>query len=347
MNKKYIKWMIRFIIITFLILLWASSMYDCRILKEQYNKAVSVRIQGEGISEKSLRTALKNEVLKKSQLLELTMWNQVNKVEVMSKDLMNKASAKLYEVSGDSSQVCPMEFIAGARVIDGDYKGCVIDEETAYSLFGTKYAVGNTIVVQNRTYYVRGVIKASIEMLIIQIEDEQNKYNNLEFICNDIEKGNELINYFFVQNGLEAKYIIIESAFYTKIAEIISIIPVCIVGIVLLMKSIVELKKQRKSSLIVLMYIFAEIFIFIAILWMLGLKPYWPERLIPSKWSDFNFWVNKYNDIKDFIKATTYIMPVPKDVILLQGLKKVIIRSVIIVFLSDFLRRESAHACRT
>ena len=43
-----------------------------------------------------------------------------------------------------------------------------------------------------------------------------------------------------------------------------------------------------------------------------------PEQLIPTKWSDFAFWSNKYHDFKNWIKDYSYIMPHYKDVLFKQ-----------------------------
>lgn len=66
-------------------------------------------------------------------------------------------------VGGDFFLFHPMQLLSG-NYIDGDdlmHDGVVLDENTAWSLYGSPDIQGKTCVINNKYYYIAGVVKAS------------------------------------------------------------------------------------------------------------------------------------------------------------------------------------------
>jgi len=58
--------------------------------------------------------------------------------------------------------------------------------------------------------------------------------------------------------------------------------------------------------------------------YLLEFQFYIPERLIPTKWSDFSFWVERYKEFQEQIKQMAYLTPTIKDSIFISYSKKCI-----------------------
>ncbi len=56
-----------------------------------------------------------------------------------------------------------------------DKSGCLLDEETMYTLFGTAVGVGQTVTFDEEEYIVRGVIKDDIPVMVINYREEDKK----------------------------------------------------------------------------------------------------------------------------------------------------------------------------
>lgn len=324
--KKYIKWIPHSLIILSVITIWASSIYYNQVLKEQYS-TISVRFHEDGVNVTNIERAKENEIVKDNEVPKITAWNRTKESEVISESIGNKKKVSIYEVFGDCNDVCPMELIDGTYVDGSDFYGCIVDENTAYELFGTKYAVGNTLLAQGKTYYVRGVANVNRPILLFQISDKKHKFTNLELVYSNVERGSELVKMFMLQNGFSEKYTIIEGEFYVKLASKIYLIPTWILIFILIIKSIGIAYKNTKLNLVMLVDIFVILIFIGGLIWLTGFEFYYPLRMIPSKWSDLDFLVYKYKDFQKLAQEITYLTPEIRDVMMFKYLKISIICS--------------------
>lgn len=326
--KKYIKWIPHSLIILCVITIWASSIYYNQVLKEQYS-TISIRFHEDGVNVTNIERVKENEIAKENEVPKITAWNRTKESEVISESIGNKKKVSIYEVFGDCNDVCPMELIDGTYVDGSDFYGCIVDENTAYELFGTKRVVGNPIVVQDKTYYVRGVAKINQSILLFQIRDQRHKFSNLEVVYSNVERGGELVKMFMLQNGFPEDYTIIEGEFYVKLVSKICLIPAWILMFILIIKSIVVVNKSIKLKWKVLIDILVIVIFIVGLMWLTGIEFYYPLRMIPSKWSDLDFWVSKYKDFQKLVQEITYLTPQIRDVMMFKYLKISIICSAI------------------
>lgn len=313
---------------------------DVEYIKSQYS-SVSIRFKTEGVTEKNLKIALENEKNRGSKILpEITAWTQLDDAEIVNKDLERRKEVLVELVEGDMSVIAPMTLKNGNYVYPKDHYGCVIDTNTAFALYHTENAVGNTLSYQNKDYYVRGVVKTSSPLLIIPGEGDETVYTNLEFLySNNKEQGETLAEAFLNQNGFMQEHVIIDGCFYGGILHSLLELPIWLFFLLLsllAMKYIWRKRHELRPHIFILYSIIGILIImgYGMLLYQLTGNPiYIPEKLIPTKFSDFDFWSNQWQEIQGQLQLMQYLLPNPKDILLKNELMKLVYNFMIMVVL--------------
>jgi hypothetical protein len=279
----------------------------------------------ERVSEQALRTAIEYEKVKNSiKIPHISAWNRLEEQIIENKVLAIAFKAQLIEVYGDIKQVYPMKLTKGNLLTPEDYEGCMIDQRVAYKLFGTVDPVGNAITYRNKQYYIRGIIKSPEPVFFIQINDIRHTYTNIELVYEDKENGQELADAFMTQNNLAGSYTILEGCFYAGILDRFYKIPAWFLGLYMMYQILRAIWKRRTLPLQVFVLLLGFISVWMVLKYLLEFQFYIPERLIPTKWSDFSFWVERYIEFQKQIKQMAYLTPTIKDSIFISYSKKCI-----------------------
>lgn len=352
MIKKYKNIVIGLVFTCTAMFIWAYAVYSGKILKAEYN-TVSIRLdEDEPITQKSIEKALKNEADKKKEIPQITAWNCNRKSEIYCEDVykddflsneyiennegyIKKEKVQVYEVYGKCNNAYPMELIYGSFLDNDDIKGCIIDRNTCYKLFGTENGVGNSILLEGDTYYVRGVADVDNPAIMIEINEEKHKFNNLELVYSNDERGSEMAEKFMIENGLGDEYVTFDCEFYGKIADKMSKIPAWVIMFFIIAKmfksaeryKVCELSKEKIFKFV--QYVCISSIIIILTAHIAEFEFYYPVRLIPSKWSHFKFWEGRIKELKILMQQFLYMMPYPRDIMMVQYLKESVLCSLV------------------
>lgn len=329
---------IRLFYIFVIMLIYVLSLAYPQTINKDLNY-VSVQLNEEGLTRKQITEAIENENLKNHNVPMVTAWNKNMKSDIYScevndikkyKEKFKKSHADVFEVYGNYNDVIPIYLIDGSYVSCEDDKSCIIDKKTAYELFGTVYASNNNILIDDKVYTVRGVADINLKFIMYMSQDEKTEFKNLEFKNYDVERGSELVGDFLVQNNLSDDYVCVENGFYGRLAEKFSYLPGQLLALFMIFKSskifLGNLKLKYNAVIYTIIYIF---FVYL-LLKITKFQLYLPSRIIPTKWSDFEFWINKYKDLKSSVEEITYLMPTVKNVIVMKYIR----RSVVFTILS-------------
>lgn len=303
----------------------AMKLQEAHYIQSQYT-TVSARINPGGIKESGVMNATAMEKGRGSEKIpEITAWVQLNEAEIKNEVLDRTEKLRIILFAGDMKVTAPMSLIRGSYVCGEDKKGCVIDKASAFRLFGTEAAVGNTLFYQNRYYYIRGVIKTIAPVLIIP-GNSQTVYTNLEFYYQgrNKEQGEALAGEFLLQNGFTQEYVILDSYFYGRMLHSALILPVWIFFLLLCSLFMRYLWKRcrRLKPFYTILYCSIGLICSIGYGMLLyqysGNPVYIPEKLIPTKFSDFGFFSELGRRLKEQLQQYRYLMPNPRDVFLEQ-----------------------------
>jgi hypothetical protein len=296
-------------------ILWGIALFHESYIEEHY-ASVSVRLQSEPVNARVLIQADKNELLEgNEEPVEITAWNSLEDTELGCEGLGSKAKANWIEVYGDMKKVYPIRLVYGNVVAADDNEGCLIDEATAYELFHTVNAVGNRLINADQEYCVRGVLKSSEPVIITESGEEDNTYSNLELTFADQENAEQLAEELLRKYGMTDQYVMIDGYLFARSLSLIVRLPAWLLGFFLIYDLLSILYRQRRFPLHAIALVLILVILWPILSWMMEFEIFIPEQLIPTKWSDFTFWSNKYYDIKSWMKDFSYIMPQYKDVI--------------------------------
>ncbi len=313
--NKNTRILVFFLLLFFLVfILWGMALFYEGYISEHY-ETVSIRLKSEPVSTRVLLQANKNE----SQAddmdhMSITAWNCLENVKLECEELATSVKANQIEVFGDVTKVYPIELEYGNVLSFDDTEGCLIDEATAYDLFHTKDVVGNLLIYANQRYCVRGVLRSNEKVMIIQTREESKTFSNLELTFKNQENAKQLAEEFLRKYGMADRYVLIDGYLLTRGLSLIVRLPAWLLGFFLIYDLLFILYRRRSYpfhaiALVIVLIIFWQI-----LSRMMEFELFIPEELIPTKWSDFTFWSNKFIDLSNWMKDISYIMPHYKDV---------------------------------
>lgn len=224
-----------------------------------------------------------------------TLWNKDTNVNIKGNLHLNSYKTDLFTICGDSRNIFPDALINGDYLESGDYKGCLISESASEFLYNTDNAVGLTVALENRDYIVRGTLNSSIDGIVLIDDGKDTAFQNIE--NTDTEKDATMSAYGVDYYRTDYKSI-------TQVCVFLSVIPFIIIAVYFVSFSI----KNRKifSQNTVKSHILAYGCILLCIIISFTLLKPLPEYLIPSMWSDFDFFSEEFKSTAEFIKNFVY-----------------------------------------
>ena len=189
-----------------------------------------------------------------------------------------------------------------------DKEGCVIDGDTAWKLFGTREAEGRQLVYGEKTYQVRQVLPWKQRMILIRPEKEETVYTRV-FLKNERLQDSKTAEQFLMAYGLNG--MVVDSGFLMSTARMFLLIfPGIVLGI-LFLKANQERRLCRGEKGALWMWTGACVLIVAAAAVLLWKNMEIPQEWIPSRWSDFQFWSDKFRQLEE--KVRLFLM-LPKTV---------------------------------
>lgn len=342
--KQYIYQVIK-ILLFGVILIWLQK--NVTFLNQHY-KSVSMRLEKQEINREKIEEIEKDfKEAENETIKEMIPWKIEKNIVIENPILEHTQRVSKISVYGSMQATIPMELVAGNYVYYGDNNGCVIDETTAYQLFGTINIIENEVKIGEASYWIRGVVKAEQNVFLLQNQDKKEMYDNLEIIFSEknLENGMQLAESLLYQYNIGENAVLLDGVLYANIVKHYEAIPywiIYILFIIIIIRFLIEYLKQKKwnrtkkkNFMQMICIVLVSLIIIITIGFFMQIffeNPcYLPQQWIPTQWSDFDFWVKKYQDIKEHTTEIQYIMPNIKDVLLIKKLKECMIGIVLSV----------------
>lgn len=334
MNKKRITIIL---LLLFIMASWSISVYIERFAASNYN-GVSVRLEGEGVAKEKLEHAIKKEqekeVLAGEKLLQASAWNRGPRITITNETLNTTTKARIIQVMGDMAKVCPVTIQYGNFCYADDKKGCVIDEKTAYAMFRDKNVVGGSIFLKEKEYIIRGVIKSKEPVVMIIAKENDVSFTNMELTFESVEQANILTQNFIDNYQLTSDYItMIEGGFWAKLLRNASLLPAVFLWIYLCV--LLGRRAYRKRHIPVQCITYTGLFLLLVQVLFRSkrLSLYYPQRWIPTRWSDFEFFHRLFQEFNIQWMDYSYLVPLPKDKILFHIILLSLLMSVVTIVL--------------
>ncbi|MDO4345276.1 MAG: hypothetical protein Q4C50_10780 [Eubacteriales bacterium] len=214
---------------------------------------------------------------------EFVLWNQKNEVEIENENLKRTHTAAAVAVAGRSDLLMK----GTARVDEEDKKGCLIDEHTAIKLFGNTNVTGLTVNVAGEEKVIRGLLFDAKDTVLYEAEGKEQKFTNLTVFTGDGAPYYEVRQDFMMRHELEGRFLRMDLLSWAA-RLLCLLIPLLAGGRILAAALGLAFRHRREQAGIWIALGGAACFG--GLLWMLALKISLPSDMIPTKWSDFEFW---------------------------------------------------------
>lgn len=261
----------------------------------------------------------------KGNSLVFTGWHEKEKQTVLNSNFNRRVESNIIFICGQSSLVAE-----GPILFEDDINWCLIDEETAYKLFGSNDVIGNTIIYDSREFIIRGIHRAMEDTIIMQAEsDSKDKIQGLLIdISNDGIKNIKLIS---ERYGVK-EYGVNSTVYYNLGKMCTSMLPLIILLIIVwsALKKAIEIKDRPVLFIFSIMMIIVWITAFFCIT---RYKISIPVDILPNKWSDFDYWSKFFQECMDKVKYVIYMKKYMLDIYVISYLNKIFLCTIIAIIL--------------
>lgn len=328
---KHNAWNLLFLLLG--VLCWIFAIHSQKQI-EYYHGSVSVRYAEPILTENKIQAALEAmSISKEPNIPEVTLWKRTEKVEIRNSSLGRTARCNLIEVNGDMSELFPGILLEGGYLFQEDFTGCVIDSETAYQLFSTLDVIGLILEYHDTEYIIRGVLKTPGYNFMVAVSNDPDKvtgYDCMELRFAEQEEAQALAEAFVFAYDLAEPSAYINGYLYQELSKQLISIPLWLFAFWLLWIYLRIVYSYRAS--IPLLLLGAGTFIALAfiVLKLVNFQIYIPSAIIPSRWSDLDYWAILWSKIKASLADREQIMQYYKDVVLRKEFHKVITGSILV-----------------
>lgn len=292
----------------------------------QYKSDVQVRyFDGTSVSRQSLEQM---EILEQKRnpahLPSVAAWNTEGNVKVENPDLLFEDRALCIIVKGDKEQVIKYPLLEGGYGYRDDDDACVISKGTAWKLFGSPHVVGERVMCKGKQWVIRGVADSDDSFVILSAGRQKlADYQNLSFSYKEAEriqgKTEELMfRYLVSENG-----VVIDGSFYYAIVKMIVTFPFWAIFLMSCPVLAAAMKRKKIPGYRIVMIILTVTGVVILIKWGFC----FPQEFIPSKWSDFGFWTEKFEAVRENMNQIAQLPKTFYDVKIISTFYRCILNS--------------------
>lgn len=278
--------------------LWGVSLWQGEKI-EPYAGDIQIRYHGQGVSRQALEQ-IKEAGLKPEaeNFPETVAWNVEYFVEAKNPVLNFKQDVTCIMVRGEMDQIVKDRLVAGTYGFGDDEDGCVVSSKTAWELFGSTDVTGSWISVKGKRFVIRGVTAASYPMVMLPAERlETEFFPNVSFSYSGQEGLEGQAEEMIMRFGLPGHEIRINGSIYYAMIRFCRTLPgwALLICFWILMR---RARRFRKSDMrLRKVFSFAVMAGGVAALLWYGFR--FPGEFIPSRWSDFSFYTEKFTQVKE------------------------------------------------
>jgi len=252
-----------------------------------------------------------------------TFWHE-SKTQFESEFVTLNAAAIFY--SGDAGLVWPAQYLDGTAPGVTDGVGCAVSSTLAFALWGGADVVGAAVEADGESRIVRGVFEGEdmVALLSVRDEDTSQAFTAVELSGGLSTPNRSDVTSFASVAGLGAPDSVLLGA-PAMLAQFLAILPLLMLFAYGLVAFAFWMRKHpatRRGVLLVALFGFA--------LLLPGLLDMLPDRLIPTRWSDFSFWGGHLKQIGEDLLAYLGAAPKLRD----MGYGILVFKQIGIAFLS-------------
>ena len=210
----------------------------------------------------------------------ITAWNRKTEKNIQNAKRTQTEQTEFYSIYGAMNIVFPCRMLYGNYPYETDTKGCLISSGLAQKLYGAVNIIGQTIVCKNRKWSVRGVIKEEKSFLAVTTGKREATMTYLE-VVGEKKTPTHFIQQITAQIGITDISYQFDGSLVYAAARLLFGLP-----FFFLLWQFRANTNRKKIIWWALFFVWLMCFIRI------------PDSLIPSKWSDFDFWSRRAQEMR-------------------------------------------------
>lgn len=179
-RKKY-RWLSVFLTVSLVLCLLATYIYQKKL--SDFSNIITIEASENGFQQTSIEAirqeqkskktaeserAGKKNIIGQSEAFSFTAWAERKDQPVEAEFSGRQTTADCYLLMGDSYLVLPW----GKNLSADDTEGCIIGAAVAQTIFGGTEVEGQTLLYDERTLTVRGVVQEPDDILLCQMQEQ-------------------------------------------------------------------------------------------------------------------------------------------------------------------------------
>ena len=245
--------------------------------------------EGEGISPAAV---LRQEKIAREdqmeEIPEIALWKLKAETSVSNQEENREATTQLFSVFGTAQLIAEAPLLSGAYPARSDADGCTVSKGLAEAIWGNTQVLGLAIRLDEKLYYVRGVSEAAENQLLVQLEgDDQQLCENLQIVFPGKTTMAKAEDYLSAAGWAPTERF--NAPILQWLLDALAHLPQFALAALILISLGARMWQLRYYKHLLLGYLPLGLGGSVLALFALG-RLNIPAELIPTKWSDFEFW---------------------------------------------------------
>ncbi len=212
-------------------------------------------------------------------------WGEADGTELLCRETGGSSEAKTVLMKGNPELIVP-----GTGALAWQENGCFLDEKTAFELFGTQQAAGQTVWCAERSYVVCGTVESLERLMLRQAEEADGEALDkisLNLSGDGGTASSSAAQQFLIRYSLSAE--VMDLIFLNAMARnLLLLLPMLLGG--WLVYTFAMQAKMCESYFQKAGYAAGAVLLCAVVLFFVFGRIQIPADMVPTKWSNFSFW---------------------------------------------------------
>jgi len=226
--------------------------------------------------------------------ISFTTWGVQEGIELRNKNLERTTRADAIVICGS-----PALLLESSGYLDiDDKKGCLISSDTAFELFGSTDIIGKSIEYSEREFIIRGILKDGKDTIIHQADSKTEAVMDAAAVHIPENKTAESIMQVFRERyGMKGNEVAIDT--FSRSAKTAAMALPLLMGCCVCFPLLKSAYRQKNYPFLCGICLLGAILYMTLFLWICEFMLEIPADIVPTKWSDFDFWGELFSRKKE------------------------------------------------
>lgn len=235
---------------------------------------------------------------------DFVFWGEIQDVNVSTRELNRNTSAVQVTVCGDTQII-----FSSTRGLDEEFnyfnagdssvrnQTCLISPSLAYKLFGNADGTGQNIQLQDTEYQVHGMLGREDPVIVVLASaNPDSKLDKVSVKLPDGMGTQQGITNFTAQTGIQGD--LLSYHLYHQWTRFMAYAVPCLIYLFVCIQMLQTIRKNTFVPAVRTTILFiAAVTGTVIVIWILDVHIQIPREMLPSRWSDFEFWSDLWKRI--------------------------------------------------